>query len=101
MNNHQMVLSSAVFAGLLLAPSLAFQTKSIKLFDGKSFDGWEGNRSFFRIEQSAIVGGTMKDSMSHNEFLCTTNQYGDFVLRLKVKLLGDPEKANAGVQLRS
>jgi len=102
MNNHpRMLAPSVVLAGLLLAPSLAFQNKSIKIFDDKSFTGWEGNLSFFRIEQGAIVGGTMKDSIPRNEFLCTTKQYGDFILRLKVKLLGDPARANAGIQLRS
>jgi hypothetical protein len=100
-NHHRVFSSSAFFVCLLLAPALAVQTKSIKLFDGKSFAGWEGNMSFFRIEQGAIVGGTMREAIPRNEFLCTKQEYGDFVLRLKVKLAGDPAKANAGIQLRS
>jgi hypothetical protein len=100
-SNHWVLTASVVLASLLLAPPMIFQTKSIKLFDDKTFKGWEGNLNFFRIEQGAIVGGTMKGPMLRNEFLCTTKQYGDFVLRLKVKLLGDPARANAGIQLRS
>ena len=72
----------------------------VPIFDGKSFDGWEGNRAIFRIEQGAIVGGSLHDKIARNEFLCTTRAYGDFELRLKVKLLGG-EAANAGVQFRT
>jgi hypothetical protein len=45
------------------------------------------------------VGGTLEKPLAHNEFLCTTKQYGDFELRLKFKILG--KGANAGVQVRS
>src|ERR1051325_6264260 len=72
-----------------------------KLFDGKSFNGWIGdtNKSF-RIQDGAIVGGTMKEKIPRNEFLCTTREYTNFVLKLKFKLLGG-EQANAGVQFRT
>lgn len=71
----------------------------VPLFDGKSFQGWEGNLSVFRIVDGAIVGGTVEKPLAHNEFLCTTEPYGDFELRLKFKILG--KGANAGVQIRS
>jgi sugar phosphate isomerase/epimerase len=70
-----------------------------RLFDGKSFDGWEGNLKMFRIEDAAIVGGTLKEKVPHNDFLCTKKQYGDFELRLSFKTLG--KGVNAGVQVRS
>jgi hypothetical protein len=69
------------------------------LFDGRSFDGWEGNLEHFRIEDGAIVAGTLKQPIKRNEFLCTKAEYGDFELKLKFKLIGDG--ANAGVQIRS
>ncbi len=71
----------------------------VSLFDGKTFEGWEGNLDVFRIENGAIVGGSLKDRVPRNEFLCTKKEYGDFELRLKFKLLG--KGANAGVQIRS
>lgn len=71
----------------------------VSIFDGKTFDGWQGNKDHFRIENGAIVGGTMKKRIPHNEFLCTEQIYGDFELRLEAKLRGDG--ANAGVQFRS
>lgn len=69
------------------------------LFDGKSFDGWQGDQKTFRIEDGAIVGGSLDKPIPRNEFLTTTEEYGDFELRLKFKLLG--EKTNAGIQIRS
>ena len=74
---------------------------AVPLFDGRSFEGWEGNLDWFRIEDGAIVAGSLDKPIPRNEFLCTTKEYGDFELRLKVRLLGDPAKANAGIQVRS
>ncbi|HUT91748.1 MAG TPA: DUF1080 domain-containing protein [Thermoguttaceae bacterium] len=70
-----------------------------RLFDGKTLTGWEGNLDVFRIEDGAIVGGSLKERVPRNEFLCTKKEYADFELRLKFKLLG--KGANAGVQVRS
>jgi hypothetical protein len=69
------------------------------LFDGKTFTGWEGNLSVFRIEDGAVVGGSLKANVPHHEYLCTTNTYRDFEVRLKFKLLG--ANVNGGVQFRS
>lgn len=77
------------------------RVKSARLFDGKTFTGWEGNRQIFRIEQGAIVGGSLQQRVQRNEFLCTTKDYANFALRLKFKLLGDPQGANAGIQFRT
>jgi hypothetical protein len=73
--------------------------KAVSIFDGRTFDGWEGNLKIFRIQDGAIVGGSLAGKVARNEFLCTTKTYGDFELRLKVKLLG--EGANAGIQFRT
>jgi HEAT repeat protein len=74
---------------------------AVSIFDGKTFSGWEGNLDFFRIQDGAIVGGTLKNKIPRNEFLCTTKEYDNFELRLNVKLLGNPVSANAGIQIRS
>ena len=70
------------------------------LFDGKTFKGWEGNMDVFRIQDGAIVAGSFAAKIPRNEFLCTTRSYGDFELKLRVKLLGG-DRANAGVQFRT
>ncbi|MDR1141099.1 MAG: DUF1080 domain-containing protein, partial [Planctomycetaceae bacterium] len=73
------------------------------LFDGKTYENWEfrnnENARWFRIENAAIVGGTFKEKIPRNEFITTKQEYGDFTLRLEVKVIG--EGANAGVQFRS
>jgi hypothetical protein len=69
------------------------------LFDGESFEGWEGNLEVFRIEDGALVGGSLDKAVARNEFLCTTEQFDNFEMRLKVKVLGPG--ANAGVQFRT
>jgi hypothetical protein len=85
---------------LILALVLAAQPKPVAIFDGKTFAGWEGDLTIFRIQDGAIVGGTLERKIARNEFLCTTKTYGDFELRLKVKLLGG-DGANAGIQFRT
>lgn len=71
----------------------------VALFNGKDFAGWEGNLKFFRIEDGAIVAGSLEKPIPHNEFLCTTRDFGDFELRLQVK--GSQENVNGGIQVRS
>ena len=74
--------------------------KGAAIFDGKTFAGWEGDLAIFRIQDGAIVGGSLGRKVARNEFLCTTKTYGDFELRLKFKLLGG-EGSNAGIQFRT
>jgi hypothetical protein len=69
------------------------------LFDGESFEGWEGNLEFFRIEGGAVVGGRLDDEIPRSEVLCTTEEYPDFELRLQART--SREDANGGIQIRS
>lgn len=96
-----MKLWTLVLVGLLVVARAAIASEEgfVPLFDGKSLEGWEGNLDSFRVQDGAIVAGTLKQRIPRNEFLCTKKEYGDFELRLKFKLLG--KGANAGVQLRS
>lgn len=71
----------------------------VLLFDGKTFEGWKGNRDVFRIQDGVIIGGSLDQPVARNEFLRTTNTYTDFELRLQFKLLG--EGSNAGIQFRT
>jgi hypothetical protein len=85
---------------ILLAPAAGAEPKS--LFDGKTFAGWDGDtKKTWRIEDGAIVGGSLETTVPRNEFLCTTKTFGDFELKVKFKLLGDRKGANAGVQFRT
>jgi hypothetical protein len=68
------------------------------LFDGKTLDGWEVCNGYasYKVEDGAIVGTTAEGSP--NSFLCTTREYGDFILELETKT--DPA-LNSGIQIRS
>jgi len=70
------------------------------LSDGKTLAGWEGDLRVFRVQDGAIVGGSLKEAVgTGNDFLCTKKEYRDFELRLQFKLLGSA--ANGGVNFRS
>ena len=77
----------------------AFNNQATSIFDGSTMTGWEGNEKWFRVQAGAIVAGTLKEKIPHNEFLCTEQEYSDFDLRLEAKLIGNGD--NAGVQFRS
>ena len=72
------------------------------IFDGKSFQGWEGDTTnTWRVADDAITAGTLDKKVPRNEFICTTRGYTNFVLRLKVRLLGKEGFVNGGAQVRS
>lgn len=76
--------------------------KPVALFDGRSFAGWEGDiKGTWRIQDGAIVGGSQTAQVPRNEFLTTTRSFGDFVLRVRFRLVGTEGFINGGVQFRS
>jgi hypothetical protein len=68
------------------------------LFDGTSLDGWtqKGGDARYRAEDGQIVGTSVPNTS--NSFLCTTEDFGDFILELEFKV---HPKLNSGVQIRS
>jgi hypothetical protein len=71
---------------------------AVDLFNGNSLDGWiqRGGKAKYSIEDGCIVGTSTLDT--DNSFLCTSRDYGDFILDYEFKV--DP-KLNSGVQIRS
>lgn len=87
---------------LLLAVVVTCRADPVPLFDGKTFDGWEGDTAkTWRIEDGAIVGGSLETKVPRNEFLSTKKTFADFELKVTFKLLGDRKHANAGIQFRT
>jgi len=75
--------------------------KRVHLFDGRSLAGWAGDTQHtWRVENGALVGGSLLETVPHNDFLCTTREFKNFDLRLKVKLTGTGF-VNGGIQFRS
>jgi Domain of Unknown Function (DUF1080) len=84
------------------ATAFGADAKPVPLFDGKTLKGWEGDtEKTWKVEDGAIVGGSLETTVPRNEFLCTTKSYENFELKVKFKLVGDRAKANAGVQFRT
>jgi type 1 glutamine amidotransferase len=83
---------------LSLIATCAMAGEWMDLFDGETLDGWSVHSGYasYRVEDGAIVGTAVKGSP--NTFLCTSKEYGDFILEFEVKC--DP-RLNSGVQIRS
>ncbi|MCS6863836.1 MAG: DUF1080 domain-containing protein [Gemmataceae bacterium] len=88
---------------VMVCPLLvAADNQRVALFDGQTFQGWEGDtKKTWKIEDGCIVGGSLDAVVPRNEFLCTTKTYENFELKVTFKLLGDKALANAGIQFRT
>ena len=68
------------------------------LFNGKNLDGWDADvPDVWSVRDGMIVGKTA--TLNFNDFLRTKKSYGDFILRVKFRLVDD--KGNSGIQFRS
>ncbi|PHQ33606.1 3-keto-disaccharide hydrolase [Rhodopirellula bahusiensis] len=76
-----------------------FQTRSRSLFDGQILAGFEGDASWFRIEDECIVAGRLDQPIPKNQFLATTEKFDNFEFRAEIRMRG--EGRNAGIQFRS
>ncbi len=84
---------------LLFAAALPAQKENwTPLFDGKTLEGWnqKGGQAKFTAENGEIVGTTVANTP--NSFLCTNQEFGDFILELELKVDGN---MNSGIQFRS
>lgn len=92
-------------AGLLFgAFSLTAQADEpgewVKLFDGKTLEGWNYDDSYWSVQDGAITGQTTPDHLlkGYNTFcVLADHEPANFQLRLKYKIVG----GNSGVQYRS
>ena len=69
------------------------------IFDGKSLEGWVGEKALWKIEDKAITGTTTAEApIKGNTFLvCEAGEVDDFELKLEYKI----ENGNSGIQVRS
>lgn len=93
-----LVSSAAVTAQVPAAP---VPERPTSLFDGRSLTGWEGNPQVWRVENGALTGGSLAETVKVNEFLATTREFSDFVIRFDIKLTGQDGFVNSGFQIRS
>lgn len=71
------------------------------LFDGRTLAQWEGNPKLWRVEDGCLTGGSLTETVRANDFLATTRDYTNFIVRLKIKLTGTNGFINSGFQIRS
>src|SRR5215510_9621053 len=83
---------------LLTAAAMAADRKREPLFNGSDLSGWDQDTlDIWSVRDGMIVGRS--PGMKHNDFLRTKKVYGDFVLRVRFRLIGG--QGNAGIQFRT
>jgi hypothetical protein len=80
-----------------LAAVVAGAADEHPLFNGKDLDGWDGDARLWSVQDGVIVGTTEAGQLTHNEFLISKQEYGDFDLHAEMKL----RNHNSGIQFRS
>ncbi len=70
----------------------------VSLFDGKTLEGWSGDRKIWSVSDGAITGRTSGETkLRENNFLIWKEEVEDFELRLKFRL----ENGNSGIYYRA
>ncbi|GHB57285.1 hypothetical protein GCM10007390_08380 [Persicitalea jodogahamensis] len=72
----------------------------VKIFDGKTLDGWKGDPTYWRVEDGALTGEiTPSTLLKTNSFIIWQGgQPGDFELKGEFKIT---EAGNSGINYRS
>ena len=79
-------------------PAPGLEPGFYSLFDGKTLDGWDGDRTIWSVQDGAITGQTKADTgLKENNFLIWKDQVENFELRLKFRL----ENGNSGIYYRA
>jgi len=85
--------------GMRAAPAPDDNTGFSPIFDGSTMKGWEGDTTFWRAEDGALVGETTAEKpLKGNTFLIwRAGAPKDFELKLEYRL----NSTNSGIQIRS
>jgi len=78
---------------------LAVPQQAQSLFDGRTLDGWSGEKGFWSVQDGAITGESTPEHLAAQTtyLVYTKAKVRDFELTLEFKLVG----GNSGVQFRS
>jgi len=69
------------------------------IFDGKTLEGWEGDRTYWSVKDGAIVGTiTPETLLKANTFLIWEGEVADFELKAEFRI---SESGNSGINYRS
>jgi hypothetical protein len=79
-------------------PVAGLEAGFVNLFDGKTLEGWEGDRNIWSVQDNAITGRTTAETkLKENNFLIWKDQVENFELRLKFRI----ENGNSGIYYRA
>ena len=82
---------------LLGLPAVVETAGLTPLVQAKGLAGWEGDMRLWSNNDGLLVGHS--PGLKYNDFLSSTNSYGDFILSLYFRMVDG--KGNSGVQFRS
>ena len=69
-----------------IVPPRKGDSKTIKLFNGKDLDGWEGHEELWSVKDGVIIAKNSKP-IKVSTYLLTKDKYSDFRLTATVKLV--------------
>jgi len=104
------VASIALFGGALLmtnhtaaqdkkvpeVPPRSGKSETIKLFNGKDLDGWEGYKDLWSVKDGVIVGRN-DQPLKVSTYLFTKRNFTDFRLMISFKLAESKDQMHSGV----
>jgi len=88
-------LMALLFAAVATSQNVAV---AVPVFDGSTLNGWSGDPKVWSVDDGALLGSTHDVDLKANTFLIHEGTFGDFELRLQVRMEGNN---NGGVQYRS
>jgi hypothetical protein len=91
---------SVVLCSMITLSAMSQEKDFVKIFDGKTLQGWKGDLTHWKVENGAIIGEVTPESqLKNNTFLIWAGgKVGDFELKLQYKI---SKGGNSGVQYRS
>jgi len=105
--NHKITLIYIIFL-IILSNNLKLvnaqtsndQGEWLKIFDGKTLNGWEGDSTYWRVENEKIVGEVTEETLlERNSFLIwRSGSVADFELKVEYRI---SNLGNSGINYRS
>ena len=70
-----------------VVPPREGENKTIKLFDGKTLNGWEGYEDLWSVNKYGVIVGSNGSPLKYSTYLLTKEKYTDFRLTFATKLV--------------
>jgi hypothetical protein len=96
----QLIATLALLLAACNSPNGSGDAEFQSIFNGSTLAGWEGNPSYWRVENGVLIGETTAGKLlSSNTFIVWRGgQPGDFELKLEYRISTD---GNSGINYRS